>query len=100
VKHTFKFSVQVHFHRPVIRLRNGPVVEAEARLEQLEPATIMAALNSPHNAKVDKYGLAYDAGGHMFCTFIASTRGPIHPEAQRLLYIIPRATTRQHMHSR
>jgi hypothetical protein len=31
-------------------------------------------------------------------TFIASTRGPIHPEAQRLLYFIAEATTLQHMH--
>ena len=27
-----------------------------------------------------------------------SSRGPIHPEAQRLLYFIAAATTRQHMH--
>jgi hypothetical protein len=61
-------------------------------------ATITTALNSRHNAKVAKYDLAYQAVGHTFCSFITSTRGPIHPEAQRLLYFIAAATTRQHMH--
>ena len=64
----------------------------------MQPATITAALNHRHNIKVAKYGLAFYAAGHAFCTFIASTRGPIHPEAQRLLYFIAEATMLQHMH--
>jgi hypothetical protein len=32
-----------------------PVVEAEARLQRLQPATITAALNNRHKTKVDKY---------------------------------------------
>ena len=40
----------------------------------------------------------YNASGHTFVPFVASTRGPIHPEAQRMLYFIAQATTRQHMH--
>jgi len=44
------------------------------------------------------YGHTYDAGGHTFGTFVASTRGPMNLEAHRLLYFIARATTRQHMH--
>ena len=45
---------------------NEPVVEAEARLQRLQPATITTALNSRHNAKVAKYDLAYHAVGHKF----------------------------------
>ena len=71
----------------------------EARPQRLQPATITTALlSSRHNVKVAKYDLSYQAVGHVFCTFIASTRGPIHPEAQRLLYFISAAMTRQHMH--
>jgi hypothetical protein len=44
------------------------------------------------------YRLLYDASGHTITTLIVSTRGPIHPEAQRLLFFIAQATTRQHMH--
>ena len=75
----------------------GSVVESEARLQRLQPATITTALKSRHNVKVAKYELAYQAEGHTFCTLIVSTRGPIHPEAQRLLNFIAAATTRQHM---
>ena len=75
-----------------------PVVEAEARLQRLQPATITAALKSRHNLKNAKYNEAHNAGGHLFVTCIVSSRGPIHPEAQRLLYFIAAATTRQHMH--
>lgn len=35
---------------------------------------------------------------HNFVTFVVSSRGPIHPEAQRILYFIAVATTSQHMH--
>ena len=71
----------------------------EARPQRLQPATITTALlSSRHNVKVAKYELAYQAEGHTFCILIISTRGPIHPEAQRLLYFIAAATTRQHMH--
>ena len=75
-----------------------PVVEAEARLQRLQPATITAALKIRHNAKNAKYNEAYLAEGHTFVTLVISSRGPIHPEAQRLLYFIAAATTRQHMH--
>jgi len=75
-----------------------PVVEAEARLQRLQPATIAAALKTRHNAKNEKYERAYNANNHKFVTLIGSSRGPIHPEAQRLLYFIAAATTRQHMH--
>jgi hypothetical protein len=51
------------------------------------------------NKHIVKHIVICDAGGHTRSTIIASTRGPVHPEAQRLLhYFIPRATTRQHMH--
>jgi len=60
--------------------------------------SITAALKNRHNVKNEKYERAYNAGGHRFVTCIISTRGPIHPEAQRLLYFIAAATTRQHMH--
>jgi hypothetical protein len=60
--------------------------------------TYRAALKTRHNAKNEKYERAYNANNHKFVTFIGSSRGPIHPEAQRLLYFIAAATTRQHMH--
>src|SRR6056300_1055821 len=75
-----------------------PVVEAEARLQRLLSATIAAALKNRHNAKNEKYFEAYLASDHTFVPWIAASRGPIHPEAQRLLYFIAAATTRQHMH--
>ena len=75
-----------------------PIIEAEARLQRLQPAVITTALNNRHKTKVDKYRLAYDGSGHTFIPFVVSTRGPIHPEAQRLLFFIAQATTRQHMH--
>jgi hypothetical protein len=75
-----------------------PIIEAEARLQRLQPAVITTALNNRHKIKVDKYRLAYDGSGHTFIPFVVSTRGPIHPEAQRLLFFIAQATTRQHMH--
>jgi len=77
---------------------NEPVLPAEARLHRLQPRVIETALNNRHKTKVDKYRQSYEAHGHTFVPFIVSTRGPIHPEAQRMLYFIAQATTRQHMH--
>ena len=75
-----------------------PVVEAEARLQRLQPQTISAAMKARHNAKNAKYYETYRAENHNFVTFVVSSRGPIHPEAQRILYFIAVATTSQHMH--
>jgi len=80
------------------RGNDEPVVEAEARLSRLKPETITAALKTRHNAKNAKYYEAYFAEGHTFVPFVTSSRGPIHPEAQRLLYFVAAATTSQHMH--
>ena len=68
-------------HTGTLKIRSNGVVEASA-----------ATFQQP--SRVEKYDLAYDAVGHTFCTLIASTRGPIHLEAQRLLYFIAQATTR------
>ena len=80
------------------RGNDEPVVEAEARLSRLKPETITAAMKTRHNAKNAKYYEAYFAEGHTFVPFVTSSRGPIHPEAQRLLYFVAAATTSQHMH--
>jgi hypothetical protein len=80
------------------RGNDEPVVEAEARLSRLQPATIKAALKTKHNAKNAKYAAAYRAADHTFVPYVIASRGPIHPEAQRLLYFIAAATTLQHMH--
>ena len=77
---------------------NEPILPAEARLHRLQPRVIETALNNRHKTKVDKYRPSYVAHGHTFVPFVVSTRGPIHPEAQRMLYFIAQATTRQHMH--
>lgn len=61
-------------------------------------AAITRAMNTKHNAKVNRYRQPYSAMGHNFTSFVVTTHGQIHPEAQRTLYFIALRMTQQHMH--
>ena len=61
-------------------------------------AAITRAMNTKHNVKVNRYRQPYAAMGHNFTSFVVTTHGQIHPEAQRTLYLIALRMTQQHMH--